>query len=179
LSHVHEGDVSVILATEAWRVKLLDTAICRDQTFRRWPRLKTKMERAMRFQRYLAVVFCCASALISAHSGAAEFERCKSGDEPNVICSNGLGNWGCNGPCKAGPVAIFTPPSGYQVCKPLITRRDIKGGECYFTGEATQLQLSCSAPNAGTLARVHEVTIYSVAGNASKALFDKYECEKW
>ena len=130
-------------------------------------------------QRSLAIAFSCVSALMSAHVGAAEFERCKSGDEPGVVCAFGLGNWGCNGPCKPGPVSVFTPPSGYQVCKPLITRRDIKGGECYFTGAATQLQLSCSAPNQGTHALVHELTVYSIAANAPKALFDKYECEKW
>ena len=117
---------------------------------------------------------------MSAQSGAAGFEKCRTGDEPNVICSHGLGEWGCNGPCKPGPAAVFTSPSGYQVCKPLMTRRDIKGGECsFFMDRPTELQVLCSAPNAGTHARVHEVTIYSVAAKAPKALFDKYECEKW
>ena len=134
----------------------------------------------VRFQVSLAIAFCCTFALMSAHSDAAEYEKCRSGDEPNVTCSYGLGAWGCNGPCTPATVAIFTAPSGYQVCKPLITRRDIKGGQCYFfQSMPTELQLHCSAPSAETHARVHEVTIYSIAANAPNALFDKYRCEKW
>ena len=132
------------------------------------------------FRAALAIAFGCTFALLSAQSSAAEYEKCKSGDEPNVTCQFGLGAWGCDGPCKPATVAIFTAPSGYQVCKPLITRRDIKGGECYFfQSMPTELQLHCSAPSAETHARVHEVTIYSVAANAPKPLWDKYECVKW
>lgn len=137
----------------------------------------------MRFQRSLTAAFCCASALVITHSEAAEFDRCKSGDEPNVICFYGLGDWGCNGPCegggKYGPVTIYKPPTGYQVCKPLMTRRDMRGGECTFTGGPNELQLACSAPKPATHARVSEVTVYSIAQNASPQQFAKYECIKW
>ena len=137
----------------------------------------------MRFQAALTAALCCASALMSTRLEAAEFARCKSGDEPDVICSYGLGEWGCNGPCegggKYGPVTIYKPPGGYQVCKPLMTRRDVRGGECTFTGGPNELQLACSAPNAATHARVSEVTVYSIASNASPKQFAKYECIKW
>ena len=133
-----------------------------------------------RFQVFIALAFGCTFALMSAQGDAAEYNKCRSGDEPNVTCQYGLGDWGCDGPCKPATVAIFTAPSGYQVCKPLITRRDIKGGECYFFQSVpTELQLLCGAPTAGAVARVHEVTIYSVAANAPSALRAKYECEKW
>ena len=133
--------------------------------------------------RMTLTLFCCGTALMSTPVAAAEFDSCKSGDEPGVICAYGLGDWGCNGPCegggKYGPMTIYKPPTGYQVCKALMTRRDIKGGECTFTGGPNELQLACSAPKPATHARVNEVTVYSIANNANPARFTKYECIKW
>ena len=130
------------------------------------------------------LALCCMAALPSSSTAdAAEFSRCKSGDEPNVICSYGLGDWGCDGPCgpggKYGPVTVFLPPAGYQVCKPLMTRRDIQGGECSFTGGPSELQLACTAQGPGTRARVQELTVYSISRSASPQQFTKYECITW
>ena len=130
----------------------------------------------------VAVLFCCA-ALASTSAAAADFNSCKTGDEPNVTCAYAVGDWGCDGPCtgggKSGSATIFKPAAGYQVCKPLITRQDIQNGECFFSGGPTELRLTCGAPNASARARVREVTVYSISKNATPEQFDKYKCIKW
>lgn len=132
----------------------------------------------------LAAALCCAPGLTGAQGYAADFDRCSTGDEPNVICAYGVGNWGCNGPCegggKYGPVTIYTPPADYQVCKPLMTRRDIQGGECHFAGGPSELQLACTAPGPTTRARVQEITVYSISRKAGLEQYArKYECIRW
>lgn len=132
-----------------------------------------------RSQVALAIAFCCASAVTSAQAGEADFARCSSGDEPHVTCFNGIGNWGCTGPCGGRPVTVFVAPSGYHVCKALMTRRDIRGGECFFTGGPSELQMVCTAPDASAHARVQEITVYLVSANAPSLQNDKYNCIRW
>ena len=134
------------------------------------------------FRLSAAAILCCA-ALVSVQGTAAEFANCKTGDEPNVTCAYAIGNWGCDGPCTGngnkGPLTVFKPPAGYQVCKPLITRQDVQNGECFFAGGPSELQIVCAAPNASARARVHEVTVYSISRTAAPEQFDKYKCVKW
>ena len=140
----------------------------------------------MRFRillRASPAVVLCSAALLSAPSIAADFAKCKTGDEPNVTCAYAVGDWGCDGPCtgngKKGPLTIFKPPAGYQICKPLITRQDIQGGECFFAGGPSELQVVCAAPDASARARIREVTVYSISRTAAPEQFDKYKCVRW
>jgi hypothetical protein len=141
------------------------------------------MQLRIRFQSLLRLALSCLAVLVGRVSDAADINQCKTGDEPHVICFYSVGDWGCNGPCdgagKYGPVTIFLPPPGYQVCKPLITRQEVKGGECSFAGGPTELQIACTAPSAATQARVREITVYSISRSAPRDQFDRYKCVKW